>query len=80
MKTWVSAAVLISVLAAPVALAAERADVILLNGKIVTVDERFSMAQGLAVRGERILAVGKNADVLEHQGPGTRVIDLRGRP
>jgi predicted amidohydrolase YtcJ len=77
MKTCVSAAVLISVLAAPAVLAAERADVILLNGKIVTVDERFSIGQGVAIRGERILAVGKNADVLEHQGPGTRVIDLK---
>jgi predicted amidohydrolase YtcJ len=59
--------------------AAERADTILLNGKIVTVDQRFSVAQAVAVRGERILAVGRNADVLEHQGPGTKVIDLKAR-
>jgi predicted amidohydrolase YtcJ len=61
------------------AFAAERADVILLNGKVVTVDQRFTVAQGVAIRGERIIAVGKNADVLEHQGPGTKVIDLRRR-
>ncbi|HET7764644.1 MAG TPA: amidohydrolase [Burkholderiales bacterium] len=61
------------------AFAAERADTILLNGRIVTVDQRFSFAQGVAIRGERIIAVGKNADVLEHQGPGTRVIDLKTR-
>src|SRR5262245_28076019 len=61
------------------AFAAERADVILLNGKVVTVDQRFTVAQGVAIRGERIVAVGKNADVLEHQGPGTKVIDLRRR-
>jgi predicted amidohydrolase YtcJ len=59
--------------------AAERADTILLNGKIVTVDQRFSVSQAVAVRGERILAVGRNADVLEHQGPGTKVIDLKAR-
>jgi predicted amidohydrolase YtcJ len=62
---------------ASAAFAAERADTILLNGNIVTVDQRFSIAQGLAIRGDRIVAVGKNADVLEHQGPGTKIIDLK---
>lgn len=77
----VSAAILITIstLAVSSALAAERADTILLNGKIVTVDQRFSLAQGVAIRGERIIAVGRNADVLEHQGPGTKVIDLKTR-
>jgi hypothetical protein len=77
MKNCMRAATLIAAFAATSAAAAERADIILLNGKVVTVDQRFSVAQGLAVRGERILAVGKNADVLEHQGPGTKVIDLK---
>jgi predicted amidohydrolase YtcJ len=63
----------------PGAFAAERADTILLNGKVTTVDQRFSIAQGVAIRGERIVAVGKNADVLEHQGPGTKIIDLKTR-
>ena len=36
------------------------ADVILTNGKIITVDNRFSIAQAVAVRGERIVAVGTN--------------------
>jgi len=79
MKKCVSAATLITalMLAVPGAIAAERADTILLNGKIITVDARFSLAQGLAIRGERIVAVGRNADVLEHQGKGTKVIDLK---
>jgi predicted amidohydrolase YtcJ len=79
MKKCVSAVTLIaaSMSAVPGALAAERADTILLNGKIITVDQRFSLAQGVAIRGERIIAVGGNADVLEHQGPGTKVIDLK---
>src|SRR5258705_217027 len=59
--------------------AAERADTILLNGRIITVDQRFSVAEAIAIRGGRIAAVGKNADVLEHQGPGTKVIDLKKR-
>src|SRR5215471_13291835 len=54
-------------------------DLILSNGKIVTVDERFSIAQAVAVRGDRIVAVGANADISRLSGSGTRRIDLRGR-
>jgi predicted amidohydrolase YtcJ len=57
--------------------AADPADTILLNGKIVTLDDRFTVFQGVAIRGERIVAVGNNADVLEFQGRGTKVIDLK---
>lgn len=79
MTKRILAAILAGVSALPGAFAAERADVILLNGKVVTVDQRFSIQQGVAIRGERVIAVGKNADVLEHQGPGTKVIDLKRR-
>src|SRR5712691_8923568 len=57
--------------------AADPADTILLNGKIVTLDDRFTVFQGVAIRGARIVAVGNNADVLELQGRGTKVIDLK---
>src|SRR5258706_16466945 len=59
--------------------AAERADTILLNGRIITVDQRFSVAEAIAIRGGRIAAAGKNAHGLEHPGPGTKVIDLKKR-
>jgi predicted amidohydrolase YtcJ len=55
------------------------ADTILLNGKIVTVDDRFSIVEALAVKGERIIATGTNADVERHKGAGTRVVDLNQR-
>jgi predicted amidohydrolase YtcJ len=55
------------------------ADLILTNGKIVTVDERFQLAQAVAVRGDRIVAVGTTQDVGRLAGPNTRRIDLRGR-
>src|SRR5258708_37604242 len=71
-----SGAALLCAIASQV-LAADPADTILVNGKIVTVDERFTIAQGLAIRGQRIVAVGNNADVLELQGSGTKVIDLK---
>lgn len=55
------------------------ADLILTNGKIITVDNRFSIAQAVAIRGERILAVGSNQEITRLAGPATRRIDLRGR-
>ena len=54
-------------------------DIVLTNGKIVTVDERFSIAQAVAIRGDRILATGSNQDIGQLAGPNTRRIDLRGR-
>lgn len=54
------------------------ADLILHNGKIVTVDQAFSTRQAIAVQGERIVAVGSNDEVLQSKGPRTTVIDLKG--
>ena len=54
-------------------------DLLLFNGKIITVDERFTIAQAVAVRGGQIVAVGSNQDVTRLAGPSTRRIDLRGR-
>ena len=55
------------------------AAVVLVNGKIVTVDEQFSIRRAVAIDGERITAVGEDADVLARAAPGARVIDLGGR-
>jgi predicted amidohydrolase YtcJ len=54
-------------------------DVVLSNGKIITVDERFTIAQAVAIKGDRIVAVGSNQDVSRLAGPNTRRIDLAGR-
>src|SRR6516162_2036460 len=54
-------------------------DLVLLNGKIVTVDDRFAIAQAVAVRGDRIVAVGTTEQITHLAGGGTRRIDLRGR-
>ena len=37
------------------------ADIILTNGKIITVDNQFTIAQAVAIRGDRFVAVGTNA-------------------
>jgi len=56
------------------------ADLILYHGKIVTVDAGFTVREAIAVRGERIIAVGSANDVLAaERGARTRVIDLQGR-
>jgi predicted amidohydrolase YtcJ len=58
---------------------AQAPDTIFVNGKIVTLDARSTIAAGLAVTGGRIAATGSNDDVRKLAGPSTRVIDLRGR-
>src|SRR5579872_3021735 len=54
-------------------------EVIYVNGKIVTVDVRFSIAEAMAVTAGKFQAVGTNADIRKLSGPATRVIDLQGR-
>ena len=53
-------------------------DLILHSGKVVTVDEQFSIAEAVAVRGGRVVAVGLDSDVLELAGPDTEITDLQG--
>jgi predicted amidohydrolase YtcJ len=59
--------------------AAERADLIIRNAHIVTVDPRFSTASAAAIKGGRFIAVGNDAAVLKTRGPNTRVVDLHGQ-
>jgi predicted amidohydrolase YtcJ len=63
----------------PACASAQTADLVLVNGKIVTVDDRFTVAEALAVSGRRIAAVGSNAEIERLKGRDTRVIDLGGR-
>jgi predicted amidohydrolase YtcJ len=59
--------------------AAPPADLVLRNGKIITVDKDLTIAQAIAIAGERIVAVGPDAAMAAHTTPATRVIDLAGR-
>jgi predicted amidohydrolase YtcJ len=54
-------------------------DLIFANGNVITVDERFSIAQAVAISGDRIVAVGTTQEINRLAGPGTRRIDLQGR-
>jgi predicted amidohydrolase YtcJ len=55
------------------------ADLILRNGKIITVDASFTITQAIAVAGDRIIAVGSDAEMKPHTSPGTKVLDLNGK-
>jgi predicted amidohydrolase YtcJ len=61
------------------ACAPKPADLVLRNGKIVTVDPDQPEAQAVAISGYTIAAVGTNDEIARYVGPNTQVIDLEGR-
>jgi hypothetical protein len=58
---------------------APAADTILLDGKVITLDDASSVVQAVAIRDGRILAVGTNADIRQRADARTQVIELGGR-
>jgi predicted amidohydrolase YtcJ len=64
---------------APASAGAQEADLILTNASIWTGDSLRPAAQALAIRGDRILAVGSAADMARHRTAFTRVLDAGGR-
>ncbi len=79
MRALLIAAFALMLFGATPAAAQTPADIILVNGKIVTVDDRFTIAEAIAIRGQRIVAVGSNAEIGKLRGPQTRTIELAGR-
>jgi predicted amidohydrolase YtcJ len=75
----------VAIMQAEDAPAKPKADIILVHGNIYTgiaVNSSFhemQRAKAMAVRGDRILATGADADILKMKGPETQVIDLAGR-
>lgn len=55
------------------------ADLILLNGKIVTVDQHFTIAEAVAIKKDKIIAVGSNKEIRKLANKRTKIIDLEGR-
>src|SRR5262245_41510102 len=74
-----SAAILLFLAGRALPAPAASPDLILHHGKIITVDDRFSIRQAIAVRDGRILRVGSNQDVLKLKRSRTRVVDLGGK-
>ena len=58
---------------------AQPADTVLLDGKIVTVAAQPAVAEALAIRNGKIIAVGSSEEIERLAGPGTRTIELGGR-
>lgn len=54
-------------------------DLVMVNGKVLTVDANFTIAEALAIKDGRILAVGTSAEISALAGANTRVDDLEGR-
>jgi predicted amidohydrolase YtcJ len=55
------------------------AELVVTNGKVVTVEEGAPEAEALAVSGGKIIAVGTNAEIKKYVGPKTEVIDVQGQ-
>ncbi len=60
------------------AAAAQPPDLILIHGKILTVDPQDSVIEAVAIAKGKIVAVGSTADIQRQAGPATRIVDLHG--
>jgi predicted amidohydrolase YtcJ len=58
---------------------AQSVDLILINGKIVTVDKKFTIAEAVAIKNDRIVAVGTSNKIKKLAGNQTKTIDLKGK-
>ena len=72
-------ALLIAFMFSTLAPAQAPADLVLINGKIWTVDDRRPEVEAVAVLGNRISAVGSTAEIRKWVGANTKVIDLQGK-
>ena len=76
---WVVTALATAFAAAPVGATQQAPDLALVGGKVFTSDTTRPWAEAVAIRGERIVAVGTTADVRRLAGSRTRIIDVGGR-
>ena len=53
-------------------------DLVLINGTVITVDRNFSIAEGVAIAGDRVLTTGNEDQLRALAGPATRIVDLKG--
>ena len=63
----------------PAATAKGVADLVIMNAKVITVDKQFSIQQAIAVTDGIIVSVGSNDHIAKFIGPGTTVLDLKGK-
>ena len=70
-------ALLLTLLATPAI--AQPADLVLRGGKVITVDKDWRVAQAVAIRDGRFIAIGDDEAMAGHIGPSTQIVELRGR-
>src|ERR1041385_3569973 len=70
-------ALLLTLLASPAL--AQPADLVLRGGKVITVDKDWRVAQAVAIRDGRFIAIGDDAAMAGHIGPNTQVVALGGK-
>ncbi|MET3317579.1 UNVERIFIED_ORG: putative amidohydrolase YtcJ [Peribacillus simplex] len=56
-----------------------QADIVFINGEVITVDQKNKVVEAVAVKGNRVSAVGSNREVKDFIGEETKVIDLQGK-
>lgn len=49
------------------------------GGTVLPVDAQFSQVQAMAIRGNKVLAVGSEADVMKAAGPNAKGVDVSGK-
>ena len=55
-----------------------KADLVVLQGSVITMDPSYPKVEGIAVKGEKILALGKNEEISNLIGPETKVLNAYG--
>src|SRR5882672_5051821 len=78
-RTWFSTLLLAAAAFPAAAASSPSADVILVNARVFTMNPQQAWADAIAVRGDKILAVGDKAKIEAYRGKGTKIIDARGR-
>ncbi|MFF2858249.1 amidohydrolase, partial [Peribacillus sp. NPDC058002] len=56
-----------------------KADIVFMNGEVITVNQKNEVAEALAIKGNRISAVGTNHEIKAFIGEETNVVDLQGK-
>lgn len=79
MKRFLLPVILFSLFSLSLNSNAQVADLILTNGKLFTADDKMPYAEALAIKGDRIMAVGTTATITKLAGNKTKKIDLGGR-
>ena len=74
-----SSMTLVGGLIAPPARAVETASLVFMDGNVLTMDDKRTVARAVAISGNSIVAVGSNQDVQPYIGTGTKVVHLYGK-